>query len=140
MEITDEQVLAQLKVRRVRLKMELERVNIAIKAFDNIGVINMLDALPHMTEDLDIDEDLLVNTLMYNSRMTAEKKVMFVLSKIGAGDAGDIADYLMRIDAYIKNPIPIYHRITHVASKMFKAGKIMAERRGKKNVYTLLKD
>ncbi|WP_426585289.1 hypothetical protein [Mucilaginibacter sp. R-33] len=137
MELTDEQVLAQLKVRRVKLKMELERVEIAIKAFENIGEINVLDAMPYMMDDLEVDEDLLISTLMYNPKMSAEKKVLFALSKIGKGDATDITEYILRVDGHIRDTKRAFERITYVSSRMFKAGKITAEREGKKNVYKL---
>ncbi|QTE46019.1 hypothetical protein J3L21_11890 [Mucilaginibacter rubeus] len=132
MDLTDEQVLAQLKVRRVKLKMELDRVEVAIKAFENIGEINILDAMPYMMEDLEVDEDLLISTLMYNPKMTAEKKVIFTLSKIGKGDASDITEYILRIDGHIKDTKRAFERITYVCSRMFKSGKITAERVGKR--------
>jgi len=138
-ELTDAQVLAQLKVRRVKLKMELERVEIAIKAFENIDMeqVNMLDALPYMVEDITIDDDFANAVLMYNPNDTAERKILYVLDKIGSGTASDIVAYLFRVDGHIKDTERIYKRVTYVASRMFKSGKITAEQISRKNHYKL---
>jgi len=139
MELSDAQVLAQLKIRRVKLKMELDRVEVAIKAFERIDMeaINMLDALPYMVEDITIDDDFANALLMYNPKDTMEKKIIYVLGKIGSGTASDIAEYLLRIDGHIKDTQRVYSRITYVASRMFRLGKITAEQISRKNHYKL---
>lgn len=143
MELTDAQVLAQLKMRRVRLKIELERVELAIKAFEDVKEVEELDALPYLIEyeELPIDTDEInVAKLMYNPRMSREKKVLYVLSKIGQGDVAAISNYLMRIDntTHPKAADKIFERITWVASRMYKAKKIGAIKQGKRNIYKLL--
>jgi hypothetical protein len=139
MGLSDAQVLAQLKVRRVKLKMELDRIEVAIKAFENIDVeaINMLDALPYMVEDIQVDDEFAEALLMYNPKDTIEKKIIYILGKIKSGSASDIAEYLLRIDGHIKDTSRVYSRITYVASRMFRTGKITAERTRKKNIYRL---
>lgn len=138
MELTDAQVLAQLKMRRVQLKIQLERVEIAIKAFEKVGEIEYLDALPYLIDgEIEIDEELSKAMLMYNPKASVNKKIVYILSKIGEGDANDIAEYLLRIDGHIKNIDRVYNRITYVASRMYRTGVIDAVKRGKKNVYKL---
>jgi hypothetical protein len=141
-EITDAQVLAQLKMRRVRLKIELERVELGIKAFEDVKEVEELDALPYIVESDEIidDEQLGIAKLMYNPRMSREKKILYVLSKIGQGDVHAIASYLIRIDSntHPSDTRQVYDRVTWVASRMYKLGKIDAFKDGKKNVYKLL--
>jgi hypothetical protein len=143
MELTDSQVLSQLRMKRVRLKIELERVELAIKAFEEVAEVEPLDALPYLMEDGEYkgdEEDLAITKLMYNARMGREQKVMYVLSKIKQGDVNDIANYLMKIDSTIhpNERTAIHDRITWVASRMYKAKKIGAIKKGKKNIYKLL--
>jgi hypothetical protein len=137
MSLTDAQVLTQLKARRIRLKMELERVEIAIKAFEPIDVIDPLEIMPYMMDDIVVDDDLLMSALMYNPTMSDEKKVLYVLGKIIEGDANAIATYLLRIDPHIKSSERTYGRITYVCSRMYRLGKLNAARTGKKNIYKL---
>jgi len=143
MELTDSQVLSQLKIKRATLKIELERVDIAIRAFEDIGELEELDVLPYMEQPEDFvqgDEELSVAKLMYNPRMSREKKVLYVLSKIRQGDISAIANYLMRVDTTIhpRETQAIFDRLTWVASRMYKAKKIGAYKEGKKNIYKLL--
>lgn len=140
MELSDEQVLAQLKLRRVRLKLELEKVNIAIRAFEDEDEKNLdfLEAAPYLIEEMSPDNDeMAIATLMYNPRSSYQKKVMFVLSKLGEGDASDITQYLLRIDKKIKDHKALHERITYVASRMFNLNEITAHKVGKRNVYRL---
>jgi hypothetical protein len=137
MALTDAQVLTQLKARRIRLKLELERVEIAIKAFEQIDIIDPLEVMPYMVDDIVVDDDLLMSTLLYNPTMSDEKKVLYVLSKIIEGDANAIATYLLRIDPHIKSAERTYERITYVASRLYRLGKLDAIRMGKKNIYKL---
>ncbi len=138
MDAQDKQILTQLKVKRVRLLVELERVEIAIKAFENIRDIDPLDALPYLMDEVEQDMDeLAVATLMYNPKMTAEKKILFVLGKIKRGTALDITEYLLRVDKDIKDGKALYERITYVSSRMFKFDKLAVSKDGKKNVYYL---
>ncbi|MGZ3874403.1 MAG: hypothetical protein ACXVJD_15890, partial [Mucilaginibacter sp.] len=82
MELTDAQVLAQLKVKRLQLKIQLERVEVAIKAFEKVGEIEYLDALPYLIEgEIEVDEDLGEAILMYNPKDSVNKKILYVLSK-----------------------------------------------------------
>ena len=141
-ELSEAQVLAQLRLRKVKLKMELERVEIAIRAFEEVEDIDRLDALPYMLDDIklsgmDEDEELAVATLMYNSKMTAEKKILYVLGKLKNADANEIADYILKIDRKIKDGGKLRERIVYVSSKMFRSGKIGAIKDGKRNVYRL---
>jgi hypothetical protein len=138
MNITDAQVITQLKTRRIKLKLELERVEIAIRAFESIEEIDPFEAIPHLMDDIMVDDDLVMSSLMYNPTMSADKKVLYVLAKIDSGDANAITTYLLRIDPHIKNTERIYERITYVASRMYRLGKITAEKVGKRNVYKLI--
>jgi len=137
--ITDAQVLAQLKSRKVRLQIELERVNIAIKAFERVKEIDPLDAIVYEIDELQdstgIQNDLAVAILMYNPAMTAEKKILYALDNIKSGTAEDISDYIIRVDGHIKNTNKVYNRITYVASRMYKAGRLEVEKQGNKNIY-----
>lgn len=140
MEITDQQVLAQLKLRRIKLKLELERVDIAIKAFEDIDEknIDFLEAAPYLVEEMMPDNDeMAVAMLLYNPKSSYEKKIKFVLSKIGEGDAGEITQYILRIDRKIKDENALHERITYVASRLYKQKEIEANKVGKKNVYRL---
>lgn len=141
-DITDAQVLAQLKVRRLRLKAELERVEMAIRAFEDIKDIDPLDMAIYEAEDLEspstIQEDLAVSILMYNPKMSAEKKILYVLGRIGKpSTAQEITEYLVKVDGHIKHVELVFNNITYVASRMYKSGKLLANRVGKKNLYYL---
>jgi len=139
MKLTDAQVLTQLKKRRIQLKLELERVDIAIRAFEPVDEIDPLEILPHMVEDdIIVDDDLLMSAMMYNPAMTVEKKILYVLEKIGESDANGITMYLLRIDPHVKSTERLYERITYLCSRMYKLGKLDAVRKGKKNIYKLL--
>jgi hypothetical protein len=138
MELTDAQVLAQLKMRKVKLSLELERVNIAIKAFEEVKEIDPLDAAPYLFDEVTpADDELAIATLMYNPHSSFEKKVQYVLAKIGKGTAHDITQYLLRIDKGVKDERRLYSRITYVASRLFNQKIISAEVVGRKNVYAL---
>jgi len=75
---------------------------------------------------------------MYNPTMSMERKILYILDKIVSGDATAITTYLLRIDPNITNTDRIYERVTYVASRMYRAGKLDAERIGKKNKYKIL--
>jgi hypothetical protein len=141
-DVTDAQVLTQLKRRKVKLQLELERVEIAIRAFETNITIDLLDAavyeVEEQTDTTIIQDDLAMSILMYNPRLTAEKKIEYALSKIGSADADQISSYLVRIDGHVKNADRFYNNITYVASRMYKAGKLSAEKVGKRNVYRLV--
>ncbi|MDB5153048.1 MAG: hypothetical protein JWR54_1799 [Mucilaginibacter sp.] len=138
MDISEAQVLTQLRIKKARLLMELERVNVAIKAFEEIGEVDELDMLPYMMDEaIENPDELAIATLMYQPKASAEKKIQFVLSKIGKGDAKEITKYLIKIDKDIKDAVALYERITYVASRMFRFGKLEAERSGKRNLYRL---
>jgi hypothetical protein len=141
MEQEDAQVLAQLKKKKVRLKLELERVEIAIRAFEEIDE-NNIDPLDEIRFDEDIacnyKDELAIATLMYNPKSSYEKKIQFVLSKIGNGDAKEITEYITKIDKDIKDLQGLYERITYVSSRMSKTGKLNAVKSGKKNLYKLI--
>jgi hypothetical protein len=137
MKLTDAQVLAQLKSRRIVLKMEIERVEIAITAFEKVTDIDPLDALPFMFEEIEVNDDLVASSLLYNPTNSMEKKVLYILEKIGRGDANEITKYLLRIDPHIKNTERIFDRVTYVASRMYRLGNLDAEKVGKRNFYKL---
>ena len=140
MELTDAQVLAQLRIRRIKLKMELDKVEIAIKAFERVDVesMNMLELLPYATDEIDVDEDFMQSVLIYNPKDSVEKKIVFILGKIGSGTAEDICEYLLRIDGHIKDGKRVFNRVTYVASRMFRLGQITADRAGRRNIYKLI--
>ncbi len=138
MELTDAQVLQQLKMRKVKLSLELERVEIAIKAFQPVTAVEPLDAAPYLFDEITpADDELAIATLMYNPHSSFEKKVQYVLSKINRGTATDITQYLLRIDKGIKDERALHTRITYVSSRLFKQKIILADKIGKKNVYFL---
>ncbi|RKR83477.1 hypothetical protein BDD43_3686 [Mucilaginibacter gracilis] len=133
MELTESYILSQLKVKRERLKSDLAKVEIAIEAYESAE-----EDAEGMSEAE--SQDLAITKLMYNARMTREQKVIYVLGKIGEGDINDIANYLMEIDSTVhpSQRAKIYERLTWVASRMYKAGKIDAYKIKNKNVYRLL--
>ncbi|MDB5117799.1 MAG: hypothetical protein JWQ79_3291 [Mucilaginibacter sp.] len=135
MELTDAQVLEQLKYRKLRLQLEMENVDRAIKAFTNITEIDPLDAAIYMDEEIVIDDDFGMALLSYNPKMSAQKKVLYALGRIKKGNARDIVDYIIRVDGHIKDTRKLSDRITWIASRMYKQGAIDAERIGRKNVY-----
>jgi len=142
-DITDTQVLKQLRTRRVRLQMELERVNLAIKAFEDIKDIDPLDAVLYDLDEEDLnvakEVDLAEAILMYNPKMTAEKKIEYALRQLKTAEANEIAEYLLKVDGHIKDATKFFNNITYVASRMYKIGKLGADKAGKKNRYKLLK-
>ncbi|MES2428609.1 MAG: hypothetical protein V4560_16625 [Bacteroidota bacterium] len=142
-DITDAQVLAQLRTRKLRLQLELERVNIAIRAFENIKDIDPLDAIVFELEDplsdnFGVDDTLAKSILMYNPKMSMEKKILYVLEEIGNGDAHAITEYLLKVDGHIKDTVKLFNSVTYSASRMYKTGKLNVSKEGKKNVYKLI--
>ena len=136
--ITDKQVLSELRLRRLRLKVELERVDLAIKAFENIKEIDPLDAVIYEVEEMETSEEIAVSILMYNPRMSTEKKILYVLERLGRpANVQDITEYLVRVDGHIKNVAALFNNVTYVASRMYKSGKIDADKEGRKNLYYL---
>ena len=141
--MTDAQVLTQLKKKKVRLLMQLERVDVAIKAFQNIDVkeIESLELLAY-DDDMDIDveaesEKDMRNYKQYNPRMTNEQKVFWALAKMGTATAVELSDFLMHQDESLKNRTLVVRAITYSTSRMFNAGKIEAEKRGYRNYYRM---
>ncbi len=141
MDELDAQVLAQLRIKKTRLKIELERVELAIKAFEELpDELDELEVLPYMLDEIpQSEDDLAVAILMYKPKASAEKKIQYVLSKIGSGDAKRITEYLLNIDKGIKDAEALHERITYVSSRMFRRGEINATKSGKRNVYSLKK-
>lgn len=78
MDITDVQVLRQLKMRKIKLKMELDRVEIAIRAFTDLDEkkIEMLEAAPYMLDEIYTadDDEIAQAILMYNPKDSYQKK------------------------------------------------------------------
>jgi len=115
-------VLAQLQMRKTRLTIELKRVNAAIEAFEDVNDLNDLDVLAaiHTKEDQpdfeEVKDEIAIATMMYNSRMTYEHKIMYVLGKITQGDAKQIADYILIVDTKMatKDIKGLYARVTYV--------------------------
>lgn len=137
--MTDAQVLEQLKLRKIRLKIELERVELAIRAFEKIKTIDPLDFAAYSADDLElqVDEDLSASILMYNPSLSVEKKIHYALSQIGRGTAKEITAYLIRVDGHIKNAKEFHERITYLTSRLYRLGNINAEKDGKRNIYYL---
>ncbi len=141
MKITDTQVVAQLKLRRAKLKVELERVEIAIRAFQEVDEKNMdyLEAAPYLVEEIiTADNDEMAQAiLLYNPRDSYNRKIKYALSKIGEGSATHITQYLLQIDRKIKEVNNFHQRITYSASRMYKQGEIAARQDGRINIYKL---
>lgn len=140
-DISDAQVLGQLRTRKLRLQLELERVIIAIKAFENIQDIDPLDAALYSDEIVidtaPLQDDIARSILMYNPKMTAEKKIEFTLRNIESGDTHDITEYILRVDGHIKDVTRLFNNITFVCSRMLNSGRLLAEKHGKRNVFRL---
>lgn len=139
--ISDSQVLVQLRLRKLRLQLELERVDAAIRAFENIKDIDPLDAVLY-SDEIEIDttpiqDEMARAILLYNPKMTAEKKIEFALKAIESGDTHDITEYILRVDGHIKDTTRLFNNITFVASRMLNSGKLVAEKFGKRNVFKL---
>ncbi|MFB9842687.1 hypothetical protein [Mucilaginibacter ginsenosidivorans] len=134
-ELTDAQVLTQLRLRKIKLTLELERVDIAIKAFEEVDVSGM-NKFDLMAIDTDVDTDLAADK-RYSPTMTNEQKVLWALSKMKRATAVEISDYLIHTDPELKNRHRVITAITYTASRMFNAGKIGGEKVGTKNWYKL---
>jgi len=117
----------------MKLTLELERVDIAIKAFEEVDMrgMNKFDLL---AMDTDVDTDL-AKEKRYTSDMTNEQKVTWALSKMKRATAMEISDYLIHTDPELKNRHRVIQAITYTASRMFNAGKISGEKVGAKNWY-----
>jgi hypothetical protein len=141
MNMTDAQVLEQLKLRKIRLKIELERVELAIRAFEKIKTIDPLDYAAYDADDMELeaDEDLSIGILLYNPGLSVEKKIYYALGQIGKGTAKEITAYLIRVDGHIKNAKEFHERITYLTSRLFRLNQLDADRDGKRNVYRLKK-
>jgi hypothetical protein len=141
-DINDAQVLALLRVRKMRLKLEMDRVDMAIKAFENIKEIDPLDAAIYEVEEQEgplITDELAESILMYNPKLTTEKKIEYALRHLISAEASQIAEFLIRVDGHIKGVYAFNNNITYTASRMYKLGKIGANKVGKRNVYFLFK-
>jgi hypothetical protein len=139
MDLTDKQVLTQLRLKKLRLTLELERVEIAIKAFEGVDV-NSLNEFDLLAYDTDIDTavaDDLKSDVRYSSDMNNESKILWALSKLKEGTAIEISDYLMHTDSTLTHRTRVINAITYSASRMFKADKIAANKVGTKNIYSL---
>jgi len=140
-ELTDAEVLSQLRKRKIKLTLELERVEIAIKAFEDVDVsgLSKFDLLAYDTDlDTTVDADLKSEAReRYNPEMTNEQKIIWALRLMKEATATEIADYLIHQDEGLKNRQRVVQAITFSASRMFKMGKIDADKRGTKNFYKL---
>jgi len=119
--MTEKQVLTQLRLRKLKLTLELERVEIAIKAFEDIDVTSL--------NEFDL--------LAYRSDMTNEDKILWALGKLKEATAMEISDYLIHMDATLTNRTRVINAITYSASRMFNTKKIEAKKVGTKNFYRL---
>ena len=140
MQLTDEKILAHLKARHEKLKLEAELVETAIKIFEDTvpGPSDIVISLPGQGETADTYADYAGSLLTYNPKDKVENKIIFILGKIGYGDTEEIVDYLLRVDHDIKDIKRVYSRIDRVANRMFMNGLITSEKIGKKSVYKLI--
>jgi len=140
MQLTDEKILAHLKARQEKLKLEAELVETAIKIFEDTapGPIDMPGSLPGLVEPAGANADFANALLTYNPKDKVEHKIIFILRKIGHGDVDEIVGYLLRIDHHIKDIKRVYSRVNHVANKMLMNGVITADAIGMKTVYKLI--
>lgn len=76
--------------------------------------------------------------MLYDYKATLEEKVFYVLTRIGAGDTIDIANYILILDKEIKDKQTVYKRITFITSKMYREGLIDATKLNRRNVYKLI--
>ena len=140
-ELTDEQVLTQLRKRKIKLVLELERVEIAIKAFEDVDVsgLNKFDLLAYDTDlNTTVDADLQKEAKeRYSPDMNNEQKILWALRLMKEASAVEISDYIIHQDPELKNRQRVIQAITYSASRMFNAGKIGAYKRGPKNFYRL---
>lgn len=140
-DISDTQVLAQLRSRKLRLQLELERVDIAIRAFENIKDIDPLDAAIYELDEaesvISVQDELATAILLYNPKMTAEKKIEYALKQIGTGNTHEITEYLLRVDGHVTDVTRLFNNVTFVASRMYRAGRLGVDKVGNKNRYKL---
>jgi hypothetical protein len=140
-ELSDAQVLTQLHYKRVRLQWQLDRVNIAIRAYEMPLEIDALEIAQYELEGIEnnteVDDDLTKAILLYNPKSSNEKKILFALNNIGSGDAYEITQYILKVDGHIKDANRLFDRVTYYASRMYKAGKLDVDKVGKKNRYRL---
>ena len=85
-----------------------------------------------------VSDDLAKAILLYNPKFTTEKKILFALNHLGSGDVNTLTEYLIRVDGHVKDAIKFGNGITYTASRLHRAGKLMAEKKGKRNVYKLV--
>jgi len=139
MEIKEAQVIEYLHKKKTNLIVQLRRIDAALKALGEVGELNELDTIAEIYSPYELidNDDYNKTVLMYNPRMTAKKKVEFVLGKLVSADASEIAEYIMRIDRSIKDRNKLHERITYVCSQMYREGTLTADRMGKKYVYRL---
>ncbi len=142
MELTEKEILSQLRLRKVKLTLELQRIELAIKAFEDVD-INSLNEFDIMAVDADLhsefphDSDTEPKVLMYHEKMGYEDKILWTLGRLKTATASEITGYLMRYDSKPRNKTKFNQSITFTASRMYRLGKINAERRSRVNIYSL---
>jgi len=144
MDLTNETILSQLKLKKAQLMMELNRVNLAIDAFEEVDINNMneLEILainPDLHSEFEADTDLEPKPILYHAKMSYEHKILWALGKMQTATASEITDYLIRFDGAVRNRTRFLQGIVFTASRMFKFGKINAEKRSRVNIYSLEK-
>lgn len=142
-ELTDAQVVTHLKKRRLKLVMELERVDLALKAFEQVE-LRKLNRLEILAVDYNVEEELLSEVdkelealMLYSPDMTHEQKVYFALSKMQEATAVEIADFLMFQDTNMKHRRAIINAMTYMCSRLKARGKIAMRKKGHVNYYRL---
>lgn len=119
-ELTDEQVLTQLRKRKIKLVLELERVEIAIKAFEDVDVsgLNKFDLLAYDTDlNTTVDADLQKEAKeRYSPDMNNEQKILWALRLMKEASAVEISDYIIHQDPELKNRQRVIQAITYSAA------------------------
>jgi hypothetical protein len=142
-DISDSQVLSQLRKRRLKLTLEIERVDLAIKAFEEVQ-LNQNTSLELLAYDSETDEELLnmvdndlKSLVMYHPKMKHEQKVYWALGQLKEGTAIEIADLIMHQDTTIKHRTAIVNAMSYTCSRLKMWGKIDMVKKGKLNYYRL---
>jgi len=142
MDVTDEAILSQLKLKRIKLTLELQRINLAIEAFEGVD-INSINEFELMAIDPSLHTEMRDNIddepklVMYHEKMSYEEKILWALGKLRTATAKEITDYIIRFDGGQRNRTRLLERITHTASRMCALKKINAVKRSRINIYSL---
>ncbi|RYU89387.1 hypothetical protein EWM62_13745 [Mucilaginibacter terrigena] len=130
LEITDEQVVQHLKQKESNLLMQLEKVRAALFVYDIVGADTSEPSQYLQGSGVQLE---------FDPFMSYDQKVIFSLRGIEGGYINHMVDYLLKAgdDTDQKK---LYNGLTGAASRLYRAGILKADTRGKKYKYYLNPD